>query len=136
MAIGCPVSDFLAHFEHDGSHIQWPQFSDPKRRRGFHHQECILAAWRLGFATTQFELRPRYAPDQYAEPCTVFERAFSDLVFSTRGVLTGATHRCGHAVSYDHGQICDCRGKTYGFGHALENDFSPSCVFVLTPRHQ
>ena len=55
MAIGYPVEDLITLIGHDGSPIQWPQFPEPKCRRGFHHQECVSAVWNLGFATTQFE---------------------------------------------------------------------------------
>jgi hypothetical protein len=137
-AIGYPVNTLICLIGHDGGHIQWPQFPEPKRRRGFHHQECVQAVWRIGFAVTQFELRPRYVSDLSAIPLEVplTKDVFDRLIAETRGVLTGCTRRCGHAVAYDHGHICDPRGLAYRYSDSQSNDFSPLCLFVLTPRPQ
>jgi hypothetical protein len=145
MAAGCSVEELIDRIHHDGSNVLWPDLPEPKRRRGFHHQECIAAIFSR-YLVTQFELQPRHAPDSTVEPLTIVFNPlrFDAIVGSTRGVLTGYTHRCGHAVAYDHGCICDPRGTSYLYS-ALKccreercdlHDFSPLCVFVLTPRPQ
>ena len=138
IAAGWPVETLISRLGHDGGDIRWPQLPEPKCRRGFHHQECIERLWRAGFAVTPFDLRPRLAPDATVAPlCLPYSRdAFDRIVSTTRGVLTGYTRRCGHAVAYDHGHVCDPRGSTYRYHQSEANDFFPLCAFVLTPRPQ
>ena len=124
MAIGCPVEHLIESIGHDGSEITWPNLDEPMCRRGFHIQEIIAVL--TGLAVTPIERSPRIAPNLTATPVTIDnEYLFQSVAHMTRGVLTGRTPKCGHAVAYDHGAVCDPRGIIN------PHDFTPNCAWII-----
>ena len=65
MALHVPVQELIQEIGHDGSEIVFPELEEPMRRRGFHSQELIYAAWKRGFTVTPIELMPVIAPDAW-----------------------------------------------------------------------
>ena len=130
IAFGCPVDNLIESIGHDGSEIVWPRYFEPMRRRGFHIQEIIHVLYQLGTTVTPIEAYSRLAPTESVQPRLIDNtEIFERIVRTTRGVLTGATARCGHAVAYDHGIICDPRGHVYRFSD--NRDFTANCAWVL-----
>jgi hypothetical protein len=123
MALDVPVEEFLRRIGHDGSDIAFPAEPEPMCRRGFHIQECIEVALKLGYSVTPIELFPRHAPSLSIPPLTIFfgdERTvnverFAHFIDSGLGVITGYGRNCCHAVAYDHGSIYDPNGSEYRF---------------------
>ena len=104
---------------------------EPMCRHGFHPQEIIDVLFNCGYAITPFELHPQLAPSRSVQPIKIIcGNRFPRIVNTTRGVLTGRTHRCGHAVAYDHGVVCDPRGTIYNYSDS--NDFIANCAWIIT----
>ena len=140
MAINLPVQELITKLGHDGSEIVWPDLVEPMRRRGFHTQEIIQLLLNT-CAVTRIEKCPKLAPTLEAVPVSILSE-FDRLIHKTRGVLTGRTDRCGHAVAYDHGIVCDPRGTTYRYGRPRGGnyqynlpsvDFEPICLWIINP---
>src|ERR1043165_3410729 len=68
MAMNEKVATLEKIIGHNGCEIAFPGFREPANRRGFHHQELILAAMKLGFTVTPFELMPAIAPTPGQHP--------------------------------------------------------------------
>lgn len=126
MAINIPVDQLIDQLGHDGSEIVFPHLPEPACRRGFHSQEIIHLAWRLGCTVTPMELFPMIAPSEGVGAVHVFFdgdqvdnwQRFLNIINNTEGVLEGAGKACRHAVYYDHGLIYDPDlngGPIYGF---------------------
>jgi hypothetical protein len=49
------VATIIDIIGHDGSTIIFPEKEDPHRRRSFHIQEIVMAAYQLGYALIQME---------------------------------------------------------------------------------
>jgi|WetSurMetagenome_2_1015567.scaffolds.fasta_scaffold263931_2 hypothetical protein len=140
IALNVDVLEFIQRIGHDGGEIIWPSLKDPCRRRGFHIQECIDVASKLGFSVTPFEMFPRHAP---AEPVPAYTvvfggteeaamRRFASIVYRTRGVLTGYTSAAGHAVAYDQGTVYDPRGIKFAYDQCARYSFTPICAWSIT----
>ena len=133
IATGVPVTDLIEATGHDGSEIRWPNQREPSCRRAWHVQEIIRVLYRVGWNITPLERSPRSAP---AGSSAIFQihnpDIVRDAVYYARGVLTGSIsvpgRRVGHAVAFDHGMICDPRGKVC---HFSEFDFIPTCAWVV-----
>jgi hypothetical protein len=136
MAIGCPVENLIEKLGHDGSCIQWPDLPEPMRRRSWHIQEIITTLYLAGWKITAIERCPAMAPKQSSPIDGIWidnKFAFDFAIQRGRGVLTGKTSRCGHAVAYDHGQICDPRGQIYRYdGMEAITDFRANCAWIVT----
>ena len=129
IAIGCPIENLIKSIGHDGSEIIWPNFPEPTCRRGFHVQELIAVLYRCGYSVTPVETFSRIAPNKFTHTLTIDNNeTFSEVVKATRGVQTGFTDRCGHAVAYDHGIILDPRAP-------VVNDFTPICAWIIRNNH-
>lgn len=116
MACNVPLEKILEIIGHDGSQIIWPELPEPKRRRTFHVQECIWAAWKLGFCVTTFEAAPQLAVSEYdvIELLTTYD--YADLL-SRKGVMTGIVNGNRHAVAYNDQVVYDPNGTIYKFKH-------------------
>jgi hypothetical protein len=135
IAYGCPVENLIKSIGHDGSEIVWPRYFEPMRRRGFHIQEIIHVLYQLGTTVTAIEAYSRLAPTESVQPRLIDNtEIFERIVRTTRGVLTGNTARCGHAVAFDGGIICDPRGYVYRFDD--NSDFTANCAWVLNKKQQ
>src|SRR5262249_31798948 len=108
MALGVPVAELIAMIGHDGSEVRWVA-PEPFSRAGFHAQELIRCAWKLGFSVTEFQaiplLRNRTSNAVKAIDNLVF---FRHALKQGIGVLTGkAINSSPHAVAWDGQQIFD-----------------------------
>jgi hypothetical protein len=112
MALHRPVAEVVAEAGHDGSEIIFPHLMEPMKRRGFHHQELIMIAWRHGYSMTPLELFPRTLSTDgqhtYSVCGEVQGRArFTKAVKGSCGILEGIGHRCSHAIYNHYGQLYD-----------------------------
>lgn len=131
VSVGCSVYDLIEHVGHTGSELTWPNLPEPMCRRGFHIQELIVVLHATGYSVTPIERYSQIAPDVNVPPQIIDNRQrFEQVVNTTRGVITGHTHRCGHAVAYDHGHILDPRGSSYRLDDCEANDFTPICTWI------
>ena len=128
MALRVPVQQLIDEIGHDGGSIIFPHLPDPMRRRGFHSQELILAAWRHGFACTPLELFPRiqsncgeYTQRVGAGNIFCWER-FTMAVKKNFGVVEGIGNQCSHAVNFHHGYIWDPDGDHYPYSRQACED--------------
>lgn len=122
MALDLSVEDLMKLIGHDGGRIVFADLPEPMRRRGFHYQECIEAALKVGRSATPIELFPAIAPSSGRHlPFQVrFEvegnwERFKRHIHESVGVLEGRGRNCLHAVAYDHGRIYDPDGREYDF---------------------
>jgi hypothetical protein len=142
MALDIPVKEFLHRVGHDGSRIAFPTESEPACRRGFHVQECIDVAVRLGYGVTPIELFPRHAPSLTVPPITITfgnelsnERRFARFIDAGRGVITGLSRNHGHAVAYERGDIYDPAGHVYRYSlfTCESHGFIGNCLWNVQP---
>ncbi len=148
MVLNTPVRRFIDMIGHDGS--AKPYDERPQQEAGFHEQECIEVAQKLGFACTPIEIvpqmlpapgckvsRPVWFPPHYYLRAVSEEtnwRRFCQHLEGTCGVLTGLKKKIsdseiGHAVAWGHNnEIYDPQGK--GFIYSL----SQAPNFGFTPR--
>jgi hypothetical protein len=121
MALRVPVHKLIKEIGHDGSEIIFPELEEPMRRRGFHSQELINAAWKQGFTCTPIELVPVIQADSDYEAVHKVNFAidhwnrFVGFIDTTIGVLEGRGRYCNHAVCYRYGQIYDPDGHHYDY---------------------
>jgi hypothetical protein len=142
MACDVPFTYFITLLGHDGDARP---YKDKSKRRGFHLQECIDIAWKLGFTCTPIELFPAMT---YAIGAEVFPVRFgtSDdanlarfmhyLTMTKRGVIEGLRVingiQAGHAVAWDGNLIYDPSGRSYTFEQRSTNNFNPHTLWILT----
>jgi hypothetical protein len=133
---------FIALLGHDGDARP---YKDKSKRRGFHLQECIDIAWKLGFTCMPIELFPAMT---YAVGAEVFPVRFGSddnanlarfmhyLTTTKRGILEGLRAvngiKMGHAVAWDGELIYDPSGRSYSFENSLKNNFNPHTLWILT----
>lgn len=148
MATNRPVSEFINLIGHNGGEIAFPGMREPFCRRGFHHQELIMASMLIGFTVTPFELIPASIPKS-PDPHQAHEgrnvvhpllidtatrrSMFLRLIEGRRGVLTGRCRVSHHAVTFYMGLLIDPDGDTYPFSFkACEaRGFYPSCLWIV-----
>ena len=137
MACGVLFNHFVDLIGHDGSALPYKS----NFRAGFHSQECIEAAYKLGFTCTPIELFPQITPDGVEERTICFEnmdnwdRFLLHLRVCKTGVLEGVSQKnkktIGHAVAWDGCLIYDPRGLTYSFSEHLYNNFVPRLLWKI-----
>lgn len=128
MACNVSIKEFLDAVGHDGSEIKWPDLPEPKKRRGFHIEECTRAAYSLGYHFLMFQTNPMAMAtnDKYY---TVNHSDFvNHLMENHTGVLLGDGVKTKHAVYWGKNVILDPNGMTYNF-HS--NWFSPKVFLPL-----
>ncbi len=136
MALGIPFAQFIGMIGHDGG---CQPYDDKRFHLGFHIQECIDICFRLGFACTEIQYyygsRP-FAESQESIPVYSLEdcglRFATYLKLSTLGVLGGIGKQFSHAVAWDGNFIYDPRGQVYPFEEAINHDFRPQILWMLT----
>lgn len=148
MAMDLEPCDVIRHIGHDGSNEPYKEGSF---KAGFHEQECIEVAQRLGFVCTPIEAvptisphldgrdaRPIYFGDELADNWTRFLRHLD----GTCGVFTGtytlpgeSTPFQGHAVAWDGvttRKIHDSKGlRCYPLEKAAKYGFTPGCFWKV-----
>lgn len=142
IVLDMPVADVLLAAGHDGSEIVFPGLPEPVCRRGFHIQELIDVALARGFAVTPVELFPLLQPVEGSllQHTIAYRngnwRRFEETIAQSRGVITGAGFRCGHAVAYDHGHLFDPDGLVYNYSRlACEaHRFYTHCAWRIDRR--
>lgn len=130
MACRVPLEKILEIIGHDGSQIIWSELSEPKRRRTFHVQECVWAAWKLGFCVTAFEASPQLAASEYNIIDIPIIYDDKDLL-RRRGVITGVANGNRHAVAYEGRIVYDPNGTVYEFIHC---DFLIDTFWIFNER--
>ena len=144
MACNCPFTDFINFLGHDGD---TRPYKDKSKRRGFHPQECIDVAWKLGFTCTPIE---RYPALVYSyndtEILPIYFRGSDDgnmarfmlyLQSTQRGVIEGIRKRAdglnvGHAVAWDGSFIYDPSHRIYTLEDGMQNNFVANKLWILT----
>lgn len=129
MALDTDEETLVGLVGHDGSE-KINEFPDPYCRRGFHPQEFIQAAWRLGYSVTPVERLPSSKYVTHTQTIDQHEW-FQEAVRSTTGVITGITKQAGHAVAYDRGRIYDPDGFEYDLGGER---FTAQCAWITERR--
>jgi hypothetical protein len=140
MACDVPWIVFLTMIGHNGDACP---YSDPSIRVGFHVQECIEVAQKMGWSCTPIELFPVSTPGN-GEEFTIFfggpdgnwARFLQHLGSCKAGVIEGCCKRkdggeVGHAVAWDGTHIYDPKGKIYSFSEHEENNFYPRVLWKL-----
>ena len=115
MACGVSVEKIYEIIGHDGSEIIHPILDEPFCRRAFHIQECIWAAWKLGFFVMPFEVSPRLA----ATPGYIIDIPIKfdmEEILTGWGIMTGEGKRGRHAIAYSAGVGYDPNGQIIDFG--------------------
>jgi hypothetical protein len=124
-----PLDKFLERIGHDGSNIIWPQLAEPLCRRSFHMQECLLAAFGLGYGFTGFDLRACGGPNADNLITLDHSERIRELMWFTPGVILGVG-RLGinHAVAWDGEKVYDPCGAIY----KLEtNNLIPKSIYLI-----
>ena len=129
MALGVPVAEIIDALG-DGQEIICPDLPPPTGQRGYHIQELIHYAVKLGYSVTPFERVPELGwANGHTLKLPGLEWGFNYIVATTRGVIEGETHRCRHMVAYEDGIIYDPRGSRYT--EPKLHDFSPICAWRI-----
>lgn len=112
IALDVPVAEFIERIGHDGSE---PVFGNGKPWRGFHIQECLLAATTYGAYGTLYEFQPQSTQDGRNIFIFDFKIKVDDMMAKSNGVLLGFGRRDFHAVAWecDSKIIYDPKGFTY-----------------------
>jgi hypothetical protein len=114
MVLDISYEELIKQVGHDGSEVWFPRMGEPSRRRSFHIQELVDAAWKRGFAVTEIEVSPIVgrAYDSQIRPLDLGSRArIERYMQGTRGVL-GVVSGMGrrHALAWDGKEIFDPTG--------------------------
>jgi len=149
MACGISFHDFIDLLGHDGDSRP---YKDKSKRRGFHFQECIEIAWKMGFSCTPIERYPALMHSYGdTEVCPIFfgnsdtdnlVRFVQYLSEAKRGIFEGLRTRnngsyAGHAAAWDGKLVYDPSGTTYLFEESKNNNFNIHTLWILTEKcHQ
>lgn len=132
MVLGLATEEFHRLAGHDGSDIVYPWLPEPQCRRGFHIQEAVHVAMKLGRTVTPFELFPRTAPSS-PPPNALDDGAllirydnaedlghnwdlFKHLLLTGQGVIECQMRSNNwHAVAYYFNYIFNPRGEVYEY---------------------
>lgn len=116
MVLDTPVSEVIRRVGHDGSQIVWPVLDDPYKRRGFHPQEMIDLAYRLGKRVITIEAIPVSIGSENQEGFEIpmdNEARWMTYLSMEYGVLAGNFGGRQHAVAWDKHKIIDNDGLFY-----------------------
>lgn len=115
MALGITTQRFYDFAGHDGSEVVLPDYPEPICRAGFHPQEAVVVAWKLGFSCTPFEVQPMSLNVHGTSPRAIpWPRDLFDDLLHGNGVIECATREhTGHAVAFSMGMIFDPHGHKY-----------------------
>jgi hypothetical protein len=115
MVLDLTIIQVLTAIGHDGSEIIYPDKDEPFKRRGFHLQEIVDAAYLLEHAIVTIEGHPILVSMDYDEyPIFNQEQITNRLgsyLFSSIGILTGRGKNGNyHAVAWNGKEIYDPTG--------------------------
>src|SRR4051812_22249881 len=95
MVLDLPLETIVKILGHDGSEKYWPEYPEPRCRRGFHIQEMIDLCFSLGKSVTPFQAYPTSVSESGSSPRIpkTFWPAFTRMgkVLQYEGVLEGET---------------------------------------------
>lgn len=130
MCLDLTVEEMVKEIGHDGSEKVF-NLPEPMCRRGHHIQECISVARRMWFSVTPVEFVP--CSQSGSERFVLPVNPDFELAINGRGVLTGRTLTCGHAVAFEHGIIFDPDGYRYKYEGEIhaKYGFYPQCAWVI-----
>jgi len=136
MACGVPFKTIIDLIGHDGSELP---YTNTQFRAGFHPQECLEAAEKLGWWVTPIELHPSITPDGSEERQILFQegnwaRYLRHLTGCHNGVIEGMSLKSGlgHAVAWDGYHIYDTKlMQAYSFAEHLQRGFKPEILWKL-----
>jgi len=118
MVMDCSLQGLEKLIGHDGSEIINPTLNPPLNRKGFHMQEIIDAAFKIGYSLTPVEASPVQTAtghDRY----TIFrgtaaKKRLNDYLINFRGIIVGPKpNNVWHAVAWDGLNVYDPIGKIY-----------------------
>ena len=119
MALDTTTQDLIEMIGHDGSMIIFPELPEPAKRRGFHYQEIVDCAIKLGYTVTPIESLPYSTPNGKLDFPVDFkisnEQRLREHMKGTKGIVTGLSRQWRHAVYWDAKLIYDPRGRIYPF---------------------
>lgn len=135
MAFDCSATDLQKEMGDSWKSVIFPGLPRPYCWKGHHIQEFVRHIMQYGYAITPVELAPTIGSplvDDDFYPCSTVpvyasaeaevnsQRVFSDVIFNSRGVLTGCLASSigivrGHAVAYEYGRIFDPRGYVFRY---------------------
>ena len=119
MALDTAMRDLVKMIGHDGSSVIFSELPEPGGRRGFHYQEIVDCAIKLGYLVTPIEALPYSTPDGKLDFPVDFkisnEQRLRDHMRETKGIVTGLSGKWRHAVYWDGEKIYDPRGRIYSF---------------------
>lgn len=136
-AMACDVSleKILEIIGHDGSSIVHPHLREPFCRRSFHLQECIWAAYSLGFSITPFESFPVLAATEV--DTLDLERPWNRSILAGFGVLTGRGRTNRHAIAFNAYVGYDPNGTTVDLiKHPDDRNYTIETVWKFDFRNQ
>lgn len=103
MVLDVLPKDIYEMVDHDGSEILYPDLRDPFARRGFHIQEMIICALKLGIACVPLDREVELQPPVEVEPRILsFENHLEHYLSLRSGVLIGWINDNHHAVAWCH----------------------------------
>jgi len=119
MALDTTTQDLIEMIGHNGSSVIFSELPEPGSRRGFHCQEIVDCAIKLGYLVTPIESLPYSTPDGKLDFPVDFkisnERRLRNHMKDTQGILTGLSGKWRHAVYWNGEKIYDPRGRIYSF---------------------
>lgn len=117
MALDIEVRTLIKLVGHNGLHVIWPSSPPPRCFRGFHHQEMIDAAMKLGHSVVMIEAYPALGNGGEAK-CVYTHQQMRNRMRHYLDRYTGVLTTSTHAVAWDHTtQRCyDPNGRIYELG--------------------
>ena len=116
MIMGISLSDLKINIGHDGCEIIFPNSPDPYCRRGFHIQEIIDQAFKLGWSVMyiqkHFGLEPFIGNDPVFT-IDVSDKRLNNYLINLHGIIAGVNGSKNHAVAWDRKMVYDPSGKIY-----------------------
>lgn len=143
MACQIPYEDFIRLLGHDGSAQRWP---DSDHAVGFHIQECIDVAIRMGLSCTPIEMEPlhRFSPSSSTIVPIHFANSYKSNEYRFYRYLKCYSHSVvevyseresgeikGHAVACDGQYIFDPRGKIFPIDDLKQRNYKPLRLWII-----
>lgn len=100
---------------HDGSEIIDPEAKEPQCRRGWHPQEFVDIAFRLGYAMLEIQACPRFEDDKLGIPD--YDNRLFGYLYGNPGLILGQySMNVWHMVAWDGINVFDPAGpRQYAF---------------------
>ncbi|KKN04907.1 hypothetical protein LCGC14_1092740 [marine sediment metagenome] len=118
MVLDLTNEELIKLIGHDGGDIVFPGMPEPSKRQGFHIQEIIDIAVKLGYSVMAIEVMPASTTDGENNFDIKIEDHHKRLMGHMNdhtGIITGRGRRWPHAVAWDGEKVFDPVGKIYDF---------------------